>query len=192
MGGRAPSTRWMVPDSKTDTVQRPVSEQACSDLSDAGEVSEFLRSDRWSRNPATATRPVSEHGCLFRDQSMTERWWCQAPGSHKYAVLDCIVNRVILPSAQHVHRSNIHNTREQHHHHHQPTNMQFTKVAIALFAPTVLAAPAASPVDLDESPATTTVMIDFPTGVAGGPVPQDCCFKWSKHGVNWGCGKFCD
>jgi hypothetical protein len=70
--------------------------------------------------------------------------------------------------------------------------MQFTKVAIVLFAATVLAAPAASPVDVDESPATTTVMIDFPTGVAEGPVPQDCCFKWSKHGVNWGCGKFCD
>jgi hypothetical protein len=66
------------PDSKTDTVQRPVSEQSCSDPIDAEEVSEYLRSDRWSRTPATATplRLVSEHGCLFIDQLMAEGWLC--------------------------------------------------------------------------------------------------------------------
>ena len=66
--------------------------------------------------------------------------------------------------------------------------MHFTRLATALFAATALAAPAASPVDVDESPATTTVMFNFPTGAAG-PVPQDCCFKGSWHGISWGCGK---
>ena len=66
--------------------------------------------------------------------------------------------------------------------------MQFTNLAIAIFAATALAAPAASPVDVDDSLATTTVIFNFPTGAAG-PVPQDCCLKASWHGVSWGCGK---
>ena len=45
--------------------------------------------------------------------------------------------------------------------------MQFTKLAMALFAATALAAPAASPVDVDDSLATTTVMLDMPTGATG-------------------------
>jgi hypothetical protein len=70
--------------------------------------------------------------------------------------------------------------------------MQLVKLTMALFASAALAAPAASPVDVDESPATNTVMLNVPTAGAIGPIPQACCFKVSWHGVEWGCGKkFC-
>ena len=72
--------------------------------------------------------------------------------------------------------------------------MQFTKLAMALFAATALAAPAASPVDVNDSLATTTVMLDMPTG-ATGLVPQAapvCCCKFTQKNMKCACGKtFC-
>lgn len=72
--------------------------------------------------------------------------------------------------------------------------MQFTKLAMVLFAVTALAAPAASPIEVDESLVTTTVMLDFPTGAAG-LVPQAapiCCCKFNQKAMKCACGKtFC-
>jgi hypothetical protein len=72
--------------------------------------------------------------------------------------------------------------------------MQFSRIAVALFAVTVLAAPAASPVDVDDSLTTTTVMLDIPTGAAG-LVPQAapvCCCKFTQTKMKCACGKaFC-
>jgi hypothetical protein len=69
--------------------------------------------------------------------------------------------------------------------------MQFTKLAIAIFAATALAAPAASSADFDESLATTTVALNVPTGAAG-PVQQICCCKAVKKSIKCACDtKFC-
>jgi hypothetical protein len=103
-------------------------------------------------------------------------------------VLDHTISRINHEHQLRTLSTQLHPYKEQRKQHHQPINMQFTKLAMALFAATVLAAPAASPVDVDDSLATATISFNFPTGAAG-PVPQDCCLKASWHGVSWGCGK---
>ena len=54
-----------------------------------------------------------------------------------------------------------------------PDNMQFTYLAMALFATIALGAPAAAPSDIFDIPADVEP-VQF-TGPNGNPVPQTCC-----------------
>jgi hypothetical protein len=55
-----------------------------------------------------------------------------------------------------------------------PDNMQFTHLAMALFAAVALGAPAAAPSDIFDEPPTDVEPVQF-TGPNGNPVPQTCC-----------------
>jgi hypothetical protein len=73
--------------------------------------------------------------------------------------------------------------------------MQFSKLAMALFATAALAAPTASPTDIE--PASPTSAIDEPVIIAVPhgqvvPIPQGCCWIKSSKKTFIGCGKACD
>ncbi|KAM0699568.1 hypothetical protein Q7P36_000571 [Cladosporium allicinum] len=139
-----------------------------------------LRPDRWSQIPTTDTVLTPKGGRV------------ELLGTYKYAVLDLTIRKLNHQLSALLDYSTTGQQKQQIHQRLTiPPNMQFTKLAMALFAASVIAAPAASPVDVDESPATTTVRFTMLTG-ATGPVPQDCCLKCSWHGCKWGCGKICD
>jgi len=78
--------------------------------------------------------------------------------------------------------------------------MQFTHLALALFAAIAVAAPAADPSDIFE-PSTSTPATDagpVTIGIPHGgvvPMPQACCVikvKGKSGGTYIGCGKACD
>lgn len=67
--------------------------------------------------------------------------------------------------------------------------MQFTLLAMALFAAVALGAPAAAPTDIFETSTTTATHEAVTFAVPQGkivPVPQGCCWIFGK-GI--GCGK---
>lgn len=76
--------------------------------------------------------------------------------------------------------------------------MQFTHLAMALFAAVALGAPAAAPSDIFESPATESDAGSITIGVPPGeivPIPQACCVlrkKGKSGGTYIGCGGACD
>jgi hypothetical protein len=75
------------------------------------------------------------------------------------------------------------------------TKMQFSRLAMALFAVVALAAPTAPPTDVEAASPTPAVdepvIIAVPHGQVV-PIPQACC--WIKSGKRsfLGCGKACD
>jgi hypothetical protein len=76
-----------------------------------------------------------------------------------------------------------------------PGNMHFPKLALALFATAALAAPTASPTDIEAAPPTPAVdepvIIAIPHGQVV-PIPQGCCWIKSARRSFLGCGKACD
>jgi hypothetical protein len=75
------------------------------------------------------------------------------------------------------------------------TKMHFSKLAMALFATAALAAPTASPMDIE--PASPTPTVDEPVIIAVPhgqvvPIPQGCCWIKSSKKTFIGCGKTCD